>query len=247
MAPSLTKLHQINALVAGAKPRAARTLTDAHHALQKAPVLSGISRTYQPRDDEGEQLPPESTRVQVVAAKAIADMAGELGRMFDLQLTQDLGNTEARADVVVDGTTVLAGAPVTYLLWLDKQLTDLKTFVEKLPALDPSDSWHWDDSRGCYASEPVQTVRSKKVPRNHVLAEATEKHPAQVQVFNEDVPVGTWTTVKLSGALPPAQIREYRSRVVKLQDAVKVAREQANATEVADRRAGDAVLGFLFG
>jgi hypothetical protein len=159
----------------------------------------------------------------------------------------DVGNTEARADVVVDGAAVLQNVPVTYLLWLDKQLTDLRTFVDKLPSLDPSDSWSWDDGRGCYASEPVQTVRSKKVPRNHVLADATEKHPAQVQVFNEDVPAGTWTTVKLSGALPPAQIREYRSRVVRLQDAVKVAREQANATEVTARRAGEAVLGYLFG
>lgn len=247
MAPSLTKLHQINALVAGAKPRAQRTLTDAHHALQKAPVLSGISRTYRPRDDEGEQLPPESTRVQVVAARTIADMTAELGRLFDLQLTQDAGNTEARSDVVVDGTVVLADVPVTYLLWLDKQLTDLRTFVDKLPALDPSETWTWDEARNCWASAPVETVRSKKVPRNHVLAEATEKHPAQVQVFNEDVPVGNWTTVKLSGALPPAQIREYRSRITRLQDAVKVAREQANSVEVTDRAAGGAVLGFVFG
>lgn len=247
MAPSLTKLHQINALVTGAKPRAQRTLTDAHQILQKAPVLSGISRTYLPRDDEGERLPPESTRVQVVAAKTIADMASELGRLFDLQLTQDFGNTQARADVVVDGQTVLSDVPVTYLLWLDKHLTDLRTFVDKLPTLDPSETWTWDEARACWASAPVETVRSKKVPRNHVLAEATEKHPAQVQVFNEDVPVGNWTTVKLSGALPPAQIREYRNRVAKLQDAVKVAREQANSVEVADRPAGAAILGYLFG
>lgn len=174
-------------------------------------------------------------------------MTSELGRLFDLQLTQDVGNTQAKADVVVDGQTVLSDVPVTYLLWLDKHLSDLRTFVDKLPTLDPSEAWAWDDARGCWASAPVETVRSKKVPRNHVLAEATEKHPAQVQVFNEDVPVGNWTTVKLSGALPPAQIREYRSRVTKLQDAVKVAREQANSVEVTDRPAGAAVLGYLFG
>lgn len=247
MAPTDTKLHQINALVAGNKPRAQRTLTDAHQTLQKQPLLSGITRAYQPRDDEGEHLPPESTRVQVNAGKVIAAMTAELGRMFDLQLTQDNGNTVAKADVVVDGRVLLAAAPVTYLLWLDKQLTDMRTFIDKLPALDPAETWTYDDARECWVSEPVQTVRSKKVPRNHVLAEATQHHPAQVQVFTEDVPVGTWTTVKLSGALPAAQIREFRRRVTALTDAVKVAREAANSSPVTDHQAGTAVLGYLFG
>jgi hypothetical protein len=33
--------------------------------VQKAAVLSGIARTYQSKDEEGEQLPPESTKAQV--------------------------------------------------------------------------------------------------------------------------------------------------------------------------------------
>lgn len=240
------KLHQINALVTGHKSRAERALTDAHHTLQKAPVLSGLTRTYQPKDDEGEKLPPESTRVQVQVSKAITDLTGTLGRLFDLQLAQDAGNTVAKADVIVDGNVLVAQAPVTYLLWLDKRLTDLRTFIDKLPALDPAETWSYDEARECWVSDAVQTVRSKKVPRNHVLAEATEKHPAQVQVFTEDVPVGTWTTVKLSGALPPAQIREFRRRVTAVIDAVKVAREEANSTEVSDQNGGR-VLSYLFG
>jgi hypothetical protein len=35
-------------------------------------------------------------------------------------------------------------------------------------------------------------------------------------------------------------------RVEELQRAVKYAREEANATEVTDQKAGDAVFGFLF-
>ena len=31
----------------------------------------------------------------------------------------------------------------------------------------------------------MRTIRTRKVPRNHVKAEATEKHPAQVEVINE--------------------------------------------------------------
>ncbi|MEG3850780.1 hypothetical protein QT971_26985 [Microcoleus sp. herbarium19] len=34
-------------------------------------MLSGISRTYRPKDSEGEQLPPESKKVEVKAEEII--------------------------------------------------------------------------------------------------------------------------------------------------------------------------------
>ena len=80
-----------------------------------------------------------------------------------------------------------------------------------------------------------------------MLSEATEKHPAQVQVYHEDIVVGTWTTVRFSGALPATEIRAMLERVTKLREAVKMAREEANGLEVTDRRVGDAVFGYLFG
>ena len=63
----MTKLNQIIAVEKGVKSRSLQELTEAHHALQKPALLSGITRTYRPRDEEGEQLPPESTRVQIKA------------------------------------------------------------------------------------------------------------------------------------------------------------------------------------
>jgi hypothetical protein len=245
--PTTTRLNQINALVKGTKAQTLRTFTDLHRTVGKAPLLSGISRTYQPRDDEGERLPSESTRVQVTVDSVLPQVSVALGRLFDLQLTQDATNCVARADVVVDGATILADAPVTYLLFLEKQLTDLRTFVDGLPTLDAAERWEFSDGFGCYASEPAETVRTKKVPRNHVRAEATAHHPAQVDVYMEDVPQGTWTTVKLSGAMPADRVRQLRTRIAALIDAVKIAREAANTITVEDRKAGEQVFGYLFG
>jgi hypothetical protein len=242
----VTTLAQIVAVATGVKTHAQRDFTDAHHRLQKAPLLTGISRVYQPKDEEGEALPPESTRVQVSAIDVLDEVQQRLSRLFDVVLTQDDANTQARADVVVDDRTILADVPVTYLLFLDKRLDDLLTFVNKLPVLDPADVWNFDAARGCYAAEPAQTVRSKKVPRNHVKAHATERHPAQVEVWMEDVPVGIWTTTKLSGALPAARVKQLRDRVVRFQQAVKQAREQANSLTITDRQAGAAVFAYLF-
>ncbi|GAB3157168.1 hypothetical protein GCM10027290_57140 [Micromonospora sonneratiae] len=243
----MAKLNQIIAVEKGVKSKSFADLTDAHHAIQKAPLLSGISRTYQPKDEEGEQLPPESTRVQVKAEEVLRDVGQTLTRLFDVTATKDWANCVARANVVVDGRTLIEDVPVSYLLFLEKQLVDLHTFVKKLPVLDAAESWTQDQSTDSWRTEPVRTIRTKKVPRNHVKAEATEKHPAQVEVYYEDVAVGYWTTVKFSGALPAKRVNEVLDRVVKLQHAVKFAREEANGTEVTDRQVGAVVFGYLFG
>lgn len=160
--------------------------------------------------------------------------------------TKDWANCSASADVLVDGKILLADTPVTYLLFLEKRLVDLHTFVAKLPTLDPAEIWNYNAEAGCWATEPVTTTRAKKVPRNHVLAEATPQHPAQVQMYNEDVIVGTWRTVKFSGALPAERVRELLERVEKLQEAVKYATQAANSADVVDQRVGKKVFDYLF-
>ncbi|WP_062437908.1 DUF7873 family protein [Herbidospora daliensis] len=243
----MTKLNQILAVEKGVKADVQRKVADANTLIQKAPLLSGISRTYQPIDDEGEQLPPESTRVQVQAEQVLRDVTVTLTRLFDVTATKDVANCAAKADVVVDGATLVRDVPVTYLLFLEKQLTDLHALISRLPTLDPSETWSLDGNTDTWRTEPVRTTRTKKVPRNHVLAEATEKHPAQVQVFTEDVVVGYWTRVAFSGALPQRRVNELLTRLTKLQEAVKFAREEANGTEITDQRIGEALFGYLLG
>ena len=220
----MARLNQIIAVEKGIKTRALKDLTEAHHALQKPALLSGISRTYRPKDEDGEQLPPEATRVQVKAEEIIKRTADILVELFDVTATKDYTNCKTRADVVVDGKVLLAAVPVTYLLFIEKQLVDLHTFIKKLPVLDASEGWTFDPSADCWATEPVQTAKTKKIPRNHVKAEATDKHPAQVDVYHEDVVVGYWKTLKFSGALPAKRVNELVDRVEKLQQAVKFAR-----------------------
>lgn len=242
----MPRLNQIIAVEKGVKSKSLADLTEAHHTLQKTAPLAGIARTYQPKDEEGEQLPPESTKVQVKGEDVLRQVATTLTRLLDVTATKDWTNCVARADVVVDGQTLVRDVPVSYLLFLEKQLVDLHTFVKKLPILDAAESWVHDDSTDSWRTEPVRTIRTKKVPRNHVKAEATEKHPAQVEVYYEDVAVGYWTTVKFSGALPAKRINDILDRVLKLQSAVKFAREEANNAEALDQRVGEAVFGYLF-
>lgn len=241
----MARLNQIIAVEKGIKGQSMQELAAAQQALQKPALLAGIARTYRPKDEEGEQLPPESNKVQVKAEEIIRKTVEILTKLFDVTATKDWVNCRARADVVVEGQTLLTQVPVTYLLFLEKQLVDLRAFIKKLPVLDAAETWVFDSSADCWATEPVQTVKTKKIPRNHVKAEATDKHPAQVEVYYEDVTVGYWRTVKFSGAMPASRLNELLERVEKLQQAVKFAREEANNAEAEQQHIGERVFQYL--
>lgn len=242
----MTKLNQLIAIESGVKTKAERAFTDLHHLVAKSPLLNGISRTYQPKNDEGDKLPSESTLVQVKVADVLASVADELKRLFDVTLTKETANAKAKADVVVEGAALLKDVPVTYLLFLEKKLVDIYTFINKLPVLDPASEWTEDSNNGVWRTPPVQTVKTKKIPCNWVKAEATDKFPAQVEIFHEDVIVGTWTKVDYSGAIPQSRKAEILARVEKLQTAVKFAREEANGIDVEDKKVAEKVFGYLF-
>lgn len=244
-----TQAHQINAVLNGYAPQAQRTLTDLHHKVQKTPLLSGIQRVFHQDNEDDKGLPSESTRVQIVAQDVAAEAADTLTRMFDLQFVQDDTNCRAKADIVLpDGTVLVPGAPVTYLMWLSKRLIDWRTFLDKLPVLDAADSWEWNEGHRAYATEPVETIVTRKETKALLLYPATDKHPAQVQPQQVDERRGVWRTVKLSGAMRAEDVKKLRARVDALTEAVRVARENANSAEASQRGdTGQKVFGYLFG
>jgi hypothetical protein len=241
----VTQLNQIIAIEKGTRAKAERTLTSIYHTIQKPPLFTGIARTYQPKNDDGDRLPPESTAVQVKVDEALKTAADELVRMFDVTLTKETENTDAFADVKVGDIVIMEHVPVTYLLFLEKQLGQLHTLITKLPILDPAETWAYDPATGAYATPVTETTRTKKVPRNWVKAEATERHPAQVEVYHEDVIVGTWATRKFSGAIPADRAKQLLDRVDALMRAVTFAREEANSKPITDRRESHAIFDYL--
>jgi len=242
----MARLNQIIAIANGVKGRTQKSLTAVYHKLQREDMLKGISRKYRPKDEEGEQLPSESNLVHYRVSDGLQEAETALTELFDVVATQDEANTDARADVVVDGKLLLGCVPVTTLLFLEKQLVDIHTLVDKLPVLDPSEEWKHNPDVDCFVSKVNETTRTKKVLRNHVKAEATREHPAQVEVFTEDVVVGYWETMKFSGCVPEQQKKEMLNRVRQLQDAVKAAREEANTMEAGPVKIGKTVFDFLF-
>lgn len=241
------KLNQVIAVVAGKKSKVQASLTTAYHVVQKSAQFEGITKTYQPKDEDGDKLPSESKAVQTKVGDVIKEVVNSLTELFDVVATQDNANTKARSDVVVGSKKVLTNVPVTNLLFLEKQLKDVETFISKLPTLDATDAWHYEASQDSYATLPSETTRVKKMPRFLVKYEATKEHPAQVETYSEDTVAGYWRTVKYSGAIPMKEKNKMLDRVHQLQEAVVKAREEANSIEVEQVSVGKQVFDHIFG
>ncbi len=62
---------------------------EAYQNLQKSALLDGISRTYKPKDDEGEPLPAEKKLVQQRVRDVTGSVVAALTELFDVVATQD--------------------------------------------------------------------------------------------------------------------------------------------------------------
>lgn len=252
----MTRLNQYIAIEQGVKSDAAKRTAELMAALSTAPLLNGLARTYQPNDVEhGYQYAGERTKVQLTVEEAIGQLMLTLTRLFDVTLTKDSANTAASADIVVNdpatgvSRTLAQAVPVTYLLFLEKELAKLRVFINALPVQDPAEEWTTEGAPpGQWKTEAVVTDKTKQVPRNHIKWEPPSPEyaqPAQVETYMENVPEGRWSVVKFTGAIPARQVRVYLDRVTELQRAVKFAREEANSAQITDEHAGD-ILRFVF-
>lgn len=242
----MVKLNQIIAVVSGKKTEALQALTAVHRKCAKAELFNGLHRNYRALDEDGEVFPDEDKPVQYTVKSALADCQEIMSGFFDVVATQEYANCSAKADVEVDGQVVLSQVPVSYLLFLEKQMTDFKTLVSGLPVLENGEQWNVDPNGELYVGAPYETNKLKKVLQHKILYEATPTHPAQIEKWTEDTTVGKWKAVKYSGAMPLSDKNKLVDKVKKLIDAVKFARENANSVEVNQVKVGSDLFNYLY-
>lgn len=236
-------LNQVIAVEPSVRKRFERKKTELYKVFQKEALFSGRLRTYTPLDEEGFPEPAENQLVQRTVGAALPELADSLIEMMSTVATKDIANTLAKADIVLDGKVLAADVPVTHLLFIEKQMEDLKTIIRSLPILD--EQFEWSESSvgaGIWETKPQIVNRTTKVPFNHVKYPATEQHPAQVDIFHTDKVIGVYNTILYSGAISG---REKEARLLACEDvikAVKAAREQANSMEIEHQEIASALI-----
>jgi len=225
----MTKLHELVAVEPDLQVKGKTALAECQSLFTGGQVrLVGQVRSYEPLAEDGERIPSETSEIATTVLQELDRAWGAFGGWIDVTLQKEVSNGLTKADVMVGEKVILQALPAPALLNLEKRLAEIKALIDSAPTLDPTEKWNWDPDQQCYVSATHQALRTKKVPKVLVKYEATKEHPAQTEVYSEDVPVGTWTVTKRSGMLTLAVKRQMLERVDMLIMATKAARQRAN-------------------
>ena len=165
----MPKLHEIIAVGVGKKGEVEKAITDSYHLLQKGELFDGVQKTYRPAFEDGEKLPAEKKNAQHKLPAVVKGVCDKFVGLFDITLTMDAGNQLAKGDIVVEGGPTIKDVPVPTLLFLEKQLENMKAVVDKLPVPDPSEVWKADPTQGMLATEPAETPQAFSIPSHFTL------------------------------------------------------------------------------
>ena len=249
----MPSISQWNALRNGVKADAEKPVNWFFQISQKRQLLDGRSRTYElleegdiPEGVQQEQQPSEIQLPQYQIDAELRRIIAPVAKYMDTEISLDMSNAAAKADLTIGDVTIAKGLHPNSLLWLEKRLAELHTLINKMPTHDPAFHWRWDASRGCYASDQVNTRHTKKINRVVVAIKPTEHQPGQFAMVPEDARVGTWHTEQLTGTMPRDVQRALLERIRIAEEAAKTARELANKEPVAKVELGKALLEFLF-
>lgn len=241
----MKRLSQVLAVEKQAKNKANDLGSETLSLFKKQDMFTGWTKDFLPLNEDAEMLPSDNKPVIHSVTHKLHEWMKAYSELLDVTLTKDTGNLEAQGTITLGTKEVTL--PVTYLIWLEKQVFDLKQVLEALPVLDNTKQWRKDEASGQWRTEPARTSRYKKKKVPLVKYPATDKHPAQVDVIEEDVLQGHWSAVFSSTAVPQSAKDDLVSKVESLLKQVKEAREEANSKKVEDKKISNLLLSWLFG
>jgi len=246
------KIHELLAVEDDLKIRGKKVLAETKKLFETGEALFvGQVKTYQTLDEEkGDKFPAEVKPLSAEVKDVLGTLQKEYGRYLDLVLSKETSNSlpGASADVILNGGTVLfQGMTVTALLNLESRLEDLRSVYAAIPTNSITDEWTKDADNDIFKTAPSITYRTKKVKERIVLADATDRHPAQVNLIDVDVRDGIWTTVKTSGMLSPKDKADRMERLNELLAAVKQARQRGNDIQAVDLKLSEKIFKYIDG
>lgn len=238
----MAKLHELLAVEADLEGKSRRVQEEAVSVFKGKPHLfQGKLRTLElfTGDDEVSKKASEDAErqeqvlVTTVPAK-LSYLWESLEPHWNAVAQKEATNQTAKADVIVNGTTIIRDMPVTFLLSLESRLKALRAIYEVIPTLEPNINWVEAPDLGANIRKAPETstLKTAKVEEYRTIAPPTDKHPAQIVKQDKVVNVGVYKQTSTSGLVTPAQKSAWLSRIDELLRAVKQARQRANEAAI---------------
>ena len=246
----MAKLHELLA-IEGDKQQTALAIIDEAKATftQKVEHFLAREKRYESFVDEPhEDVHGEQTELTTTVMDKLKHVFESVNDMLDVSLQKESTNQVAVADLVVDGVTLGTGLPVTFLLGLETKLKSLRELFLAIPTLQNGVKWEKDENLGDHVyrmSNPQKRFRTRKTFQHKVLYEATDKHPAQLERWEETENIGIYVENIWSGMISSAEKSILLNRVGKLLQGARRARQRANSQDVVERKIGKDIMDYL--
>lgn len=245
----MSKLHELLAVENNLEQQSSVALNDLTNTFEKKRHLFGSKRvTFTPLEEGQPSKTEEQSDIQTSVIKELNWIGKIISKSIDIGYQIDVANTTAKADVVTeDGEVLLKDVPSTALLQLEKDVKRIQDLIKNVPTLDPAKGFKYNKDVGCYEAREVTATRTRKEKKVLVAYAATVQHPAQCQVYDADVPVGTITTQEWSSLITPSNKAEMLDKCDILIRAIKKARSKANEVDidVSQYKVGQKLFDFI--
>jgi hypothetical protein len=250
----MTKMHEIIAVENDREQVAKQVLEEASNTfIKKHQHFMGYHRHLEMFDEKRkneEAAAEQHQEIETTVAAKLAYVAEKVIEHLDTNATKEATNQKAKADLIVGDQTLLTNVPATLLLSLENKLKKIREVYLNIPTLLPGINWELDNQFGDNVFLDINSEKSnktEKVVQSVVVVPSTDKHPAQAQVWNADVPVGVYVTQKWSGMISPADKSKLLSRIDALIAGAKQARQRANEAEIVNMKVGKILFDFING
>jgi hypothetical protein len=247
----MAHLHELLAVEGALKGRAAEMLAEAEVTFtKKQDHFLGLEKTYTPFDEKDAPLGGVEERKELAETviSKLEWVQGHVVEYLDAVLQKELTNQTARADLEIDGVILAGDLPATFLLGLETKLQQVRKCFAAAPTMQPGVDWRLDPALGDHVHRAVhdrQNFRTKKTIQHKVLVQPTKEHPAQIEKWTEDIPVGRITQRWWTGTLSVARKAQLLGRIDKLIDSCRQARQRANTAEVVGRNIGSILFNYI--
>lgn len=246
----MSRLHQLLAVEPDLEGKYKRICEESKKTFGKAAMFTGFHRKLVSFSDDAPEFPEENSAMETTVHERLDYTAGPIAAYFDALLQKECTNQNASANLVVDGIPLATAVPATFLLGLEKRLKAVRAVYETIPTLQAGFEWKPSVDKGTGVWDlvhPEEKLKTEMQFKSQVLYEATANHPAQIEKWQEQTPVGKFVKNIWCGMITSHEKSALLERIDKLIVATKKARQKANSENVVKTSIGQNLINFING
>ena len=169
----MSKLHEILAVESTLTQEIKELLGKVSHIFSEPQKFTKYIKTLTNFEEDAAQTAAEETGMAVETLVLLQGFTAHYSRYLDTILKKETTNYSAKADIIINETTIAKDVPVTFLLGLETKFKTIFDLYKKLPVLDATILWEVDHNTGKNihrTKNPIERLKTAKRFKSQILS-----------------------------------------------------------------------------